>query len=260
MSDSFIALAIQGNIATLSINRPECKNALTQTMWQRLYTLLCEIEQNPDVRAVILTGRGGCFSAGADIKEFTAFASNTDALKDSNTLIMQTQLKLERLNRPTIAMVEGVCIGGGLGLALACDIRIAADNAGFAITPAKLGLLYSHRDTRRLLALVGPARTKELLFSGQMITAQQAANWGLINQQTSTASLAVVTNKLADKIAANSQSAIRGIKTIIAGLEGTETLTEDDYATLFEAAFSSEDCKEGLAAFMEKRPAKFGRS
>lgn len=257
MTDSTVTLSIINNVATLCIQRPERKNAMNQAMWLRLYELLCELELNPEVRVVVLTGSGGSFSAGADIKEFAGFASDSDALKASNAQIMQTQLKLEMLNRPTIAMVEGACVGGGCGLALACDMRVAAESAFFAITPAKLGLLYSHRDTRRLLALVGPSKTKELLFTGQRLTAQEALTCGFINKLTTIDKVQAVTDELAASMAANSQSAIRGIKTMLAGLEGVTALSEKDYSALFEEALSSEDCKEGLAAFLAKRPAKF---
>ncbi|GGF60527.1 enoyl-CoA hydratase/isomerase family protein [Alteromonas lipolytica] len=257
MTDSAVTLSIHDNIASICINRPERKNAMSQAMWLRLYELLCEVEQDPEVRVVVLTGSGGCFSAGADIKEFAGFASDSEALKASNAQIMQTQLKLEMLNRPTIAMVEGACVGGGCGLALACDMRVAAESAFFAITPAKLGLLYSHRDTRRLLALVGPSKTKELLFTGQRLSAQAALACGFINKLATTDDVQTVTDELAATIAANSQSAIRGIKTMLAGLEGVTDLSESEYLTLFDDAFSSADCEEGLAAFLDKRAAKF---
>ena len=257
MTNQTIALTLSDNIATIRISRPERKNALNQSMWQQLYEMLSDLEHNPNIRVVVLRGSGGCFSAGADIKEFAGFATDREALKANNNQIMQTQLKLERLNRPTIAMVEGACVGGGCGLALACDMRIAADSAFFAITPAKLGLLYSHWDTRRLLALVGPSKTKELLFTGQRLSAAQALACGFINRQTPSDSLESATYELASTMAANSQSAIRGIKTMIAGLEEVESLTTSDYETLFDDAFHSEDCQEGLAAFLEKRPAAF---
>lgn len=257
MTKSPITISLHDNIATISINRPERRNALDQDMWRQLNTLLCQAESDPQVRVVVLRGSNGCFSAGADIKEFAGFAKDSDALKVSNAQIMKTQLKLETLNRPTIAMVEGACVGGGCGLALACDIRLAGDDAYFAITPAKLGLLYSHTDTRRLLALIGPSKTKELLFTGKRLTAKEALDCGFINHHADCETLEEKTYELARSIAMNSQSAIRGIKSMVAGLEGVTELSVTDYHSLFDKAFSSEDCQEGLSAFLEKRPPKF---
>lgn len=257
MTESAILYSVKHGIATLSINRAARKNAITQQMWQQLTAYFEQISADSSIRAVVLTGTGDSFSAGADITEFAALAKSPQQLQLNNQAIQLAQQMLEELPRPTIAMISGACVGGGCGLALSCDFRIAADNAFFAITPAKLGLIYSYRDTRRLLALVGPAKTKELLYTAKRLSAAEAATVGLINQQVSAAELASTTYTLAEQLAAAAQSSLRNIKQVIASLEGYGNLTQPQCEQLFNDAFYSEDCAEGLAAFLQKKPAHF---
>ncbi len=257
MKDNSIELVRKGPIATLAINRPERRNALSQSMWETMAEYLDEVAADNSIRTLKVTGHGGCFSAGADISEFTEIASDPERLRVNNHIVQVAQQKLEELAKPTIAVIDGACIGGGCGLALACDIRIASDTSFFAITPAKLGLIYSLRDTRRLLALVGPAFTKEMLYTGTKLDSALALEKGIINRRVAASELADTAQQLAQQLASGSQYSIRGIKQIIAALEGYGTLDEDAAQQLFDEAFTAADCQEGVQAFLDKRPANF---
>lgn len=253
MSASNIELLRDGAIARLIINRPERRNALNQSMWETLDTTLNSIASDPSIRVVIVTGSGGCFSAGADISEFRELAADPERLRANNAVVQRAQEKLEELPRPTIAMIEGACVGGGCGIALACDFRIASTDAVFAITPARLGLIYSLRDTRRLLSLVGPAFTKEMLYTSRKLDSQEAVSRGLINRAVVAEQLPQTVDTLAQELATTSQYSVRGVKQVVAALEGYGTLDEAATQALFDNAFTADDCREGVAAFMEKR-------
>lgn len=253
-----ILLSIENNIATLTINRPEKRNALSTDMWQGIESTLEAVENNADVHVLIIAGSGGkAFCAGADIAEIASNIDNEAEQRLNNALIERTNIKLETLNRPTIAMIEGSCYGGGCGLSLACDFRIATDNSSFAITPAKLGVLYSLRDTQRLYNLVGPAITKEMLYTGGQLDAKKALSVGLISKLVSSAELLDTTMAFAAELASRSLYSQRGIKATLALLEGTAELNEQAVKKLFDEGFSGEDCREGTSAFLAKRSPNF---
>ena len=260
---STVELAIDGAIARLTINRADKHNALTQAMWQQVANY-CEIlKGNPSVRVLIVASTGQkAFSADADIGELTEIIKDKERLVANNAIVQKAQQILESLPFATIAAINGVCFGGGTGLALCCDFRIAVSHAKFAITPAKLGLLYSIEDTRRVVNLIGAARTKELLYTGQTIAADKALSWGMLTQVVAEDELEKSVDELAINLLNASGQSIAGVKQTIAFIE--QQSDKNDKAinvirALFDNAFSSDDFTEGANAFIEKRAAKFHR-
>jgi enoyl-CoA hydratase/carnithine racemase len=253
-----IELSLNGAVATLLINKPERRNALNQAMWAALHQAVLAIDANERIRAVVLTGEGGkAFCAGADISEFAEFAKESERQTENNKVVQNAQAALQALTKPTIAMIRGACVGGGCGLARACDFRFAEPEAKLGITPAKLGLLYSLADTRRLYNLVGPARSREMLYTGKIVGAAEAENIGLLNRVVATDDLAKETYAFAETLALGSATSIAGMKQVLAVLEGQGAGGETNLETLFAEAFEGRDFREGTAAFMEKRSPNF---
>lgn len=243
-------------IARIKIDRLPLKNAFNQAMWELLPTLLQQCVDDPDTRVIVLqSAASGAFSAGADIGEFSSRASSPQWMASNQAAIRRAQRDLARLAKPTLALIEGACVGGGCGLAMACDIRVASPAARFGIPAAKLGLSYSLHDTKLLVELVGPSQAKRLLFSGQLIAAAEAHRIGLVDVVCEDA--AEQAAALAGAIANASPAAITVIKSVIR--EILDGQVDDDARTRqrFAAAFTSEDFKEGVAAFLEKRPPRF---
>ena len=167
MSD--IELIFEAPLARIRLMSPARRNALSRAMWRALPAISAAVERRADALVVVVEGAGGHFSAGADISEFAEVYRDALATHDYVDAIQTGLAALAALDRPTIAALNGVAVGGGLAVALCCDLRFCAEDAHLAITPAKLGLLYGHIETRRLVELVGPARAKDLLFSGRRV-------------------------------------------------------------------------------------------
>lgn len=251
-----LRLELAPPIARIKIDRLPLKNAFSQAMWELLPTLLQQCVDDPEARVIILQSSApGAFSAGADISELSSRASSPEWMAANQAAIRHAQRDLARVARPTVALIEGACVGGGCGLAMACDIRVASPGAKFGIPAAKLGLSYSLHDTKLLVDLVGPSQARRLLFSGQLIPAAEAQRIGLVDIVCEDAAAQVTA--LATAIADASPAAIAVIKTVIR--EILDGQADDDARTRhrFEAAFTSEDFKEGVAAFLEKRPPRF---
>lgn len=244
-------------IARITLNRANKHNALTQDMWQQIADYCELVAKDKTIRVLILAADGDkSFCAGADIAELTEMIQDEARLKANNTIVQQAQLKLQNLSCATIAAISGNCIGGGMGLALACDFRVAVEQANFAITPSKLGLLYSVEDTKRIVNLVGVSKAKTLLFLGEKIDATKALDWGLINCMTSPENLTQEVNSLTQSILNVSGQSIVGIKQTLDFI-ATGNGKESHIRSLFDEAFAGEDFKEGAAAFLEKRKAQF---
>lgn len=251
-----LRLEVTPPIARIKIDRLPLKNAFNQAMWELLPRLLEQCLSAPETRVIILQSSApGAFSSGADISEFSSHAADPQWMAANQAAIRRAQRELARTAKPTVALVEGTCVGGGCGLAMACDIRLASPAAKFGIPAAKLGLSYSLHDTKLLVDLVGPSQAKRLLFGAQLIPAAEALRIGLVDVVAEDA--ATEATALADAIAAVSPSAVAVIKTVIR--EILDGQVDDDARTRrrFEAAFTAEDFKEGVAAFLQKRPARF---
>jgi len=244
--------------AVLEIDQPERRNALNEAMWQAIPPLLEQVEEDRAIRVLVVRGAGDrAFSAGADISEFGELARSPERIARNQAIIQGAQQRLEALMRPTVAAVRGACFGGGCGLALACDLRIVADDAVFALTPARLGLAYSLADTRRLHRLAGPGLCREMLYTGRRLDAAEALERGLVNQVVPAAELEQAVQELAGELAAASQYSIRGIKQVLAYIEGWGGCSESELARISRDAFAGDDCREGAAAFLEKREPRF---
>lgn len=256
MSD--IQIEREAPLAWVLLNRPQRRNAVTTAMWQRLPALVTELQADASVRVALLRGAGQeAFSAGADISEMEATMAHPERMRSMQDSVQVAQDVWARLTLPTIAVIHGACVGGGCGLALACDLRLAADDSVFAIPPAKLGLVYSLADTKRLVDLVGPSFAKEMLFTGRRVSAREAYDCGLVNHVLPAAELDAAARELALGIASNAQSSVRGAKRIIAELIDGSHAESTETRALYDDAFSSAEFIEGARAFLEKRLPRF---
>lgn len=242
-----------GRIATVTLNAPGTKNALTRAMWAAWPAIAARIAADDAIRAVIVTGAGGAFSAGADISEFDTVYATPASAADYNATVRAGQQALRDLPRPVIASIHGPCVGGGCGIALSCDLRFAAPDAIFAITPARLGIAYSPADAQSLIDKVGPARAKDILFSARKLDAAEALALHLI-ERICDDPLAVARD-YAEGLAALSPASLRATKTIINGL--SPAAQDEALQAAFEAVFVGPDFAEGRRAFMERRKPQF---
>jgi enoyl-CoA hydratase/carnithine racemase len=245
-------------VARIILNRPDKRHAITQAMWEALPQALEVAENDAATKVIVLTSSSrDAFCAGADIDEFAAYARDRSWRLRNQNAIATTQKMLARTVKPTIAQISGVCVGGGCGLAIACDFRVADTTARLGITPAKLGLVYSLHDTKLLLDLVGLDQAKLILFTAGLFPAQKCQHMGLVTDVVPPDDLYTAVTTLAATLAANSQHSIRHIKKIVRQiLEGAHTDT-DAQAALFFDAFDGADHQEGVAAFLEKRKPDF---
>ena len=253
-----IYLEKDGAIGWLVLNRPDKRNALTQAMWQAIPGLVAEAEGDSQIKLLIVRGASAAaFCAGADIAEFTAFAADPERLRQNQTDMGRAMRALAGMVKPSLALIQGSCIGGGCGLALACDLRYADSTAKFAITPSRLGLVYSLFDTRKLVDAVGPAAAKAMLFTGRVVDAQEARHIGLADAVYEPEALEGAVRDMAAAICAASQVTVRGAKKIIGKILAGATEDSDETRAMFLDAFQGPDHAEGVAAFLEKRKPDF---
>jgi len=249
----------EGSIGWLIFNQPERRNALSMEMWQAIPNVLKDFSEDNQVRIIVVTGEGGkAFSAGADISEFDSKRSSDSEMKIYNQAVDDAGHSLNDVDKPTLAQIEGFCVGGGMGLALCCDLRIAANNAQFGITPARLGLGYEFSKIRPLVELVGPAFAKEILFTGRRFDAEEALAMGLINRLVEKSKVADYVKAYADTIGGNAPLTVFASKTLV-----NQVLTDPDQRDMelcqrvVDTCNQSEDYQEGRRAFMEKRRPQF---
>lgn len=255
---STVQLTVEGRVARLHINRADKRNALSQDMWQEIANACVYLKDEVKPKVLVVSAAGDkAFSAGADISELTEIIQDQTRLKENNQVVQQAQLLLQQLPFATIAQINGVCVGGGLGIALCCDFRVAVDHARFAITPSKLGLVYSIEDTKRLVDIVGLAKAKELLYLGKGIDSATALNWGLVNEVTSAEQLTQTTENLVAQLLAVSGYSVTGVKHTLEYVTHSKEHHKSDIRAIFDNAFTSEDFQEGASAFLEKRSPEF---
>jgi enoyl-CoA hydratase/carnithine racemase len=246
---SGFGLSVESGVATLTLDRPETRNALTPDLIAGLLRAIEEIGADTDVRAVVLRGAGGTFCAGYDLNLLTS--PGTDEAGRERDEAERVCSAVCALRMPTIAAVAGMASGVGCDLAMSCDIRLAGEDARFAMPPARLGILYGAEGIRRLTALVGPAVAKEILFTGAPIDAERALAVGLVNRVVPAAALDDEAARLASEIAANARLSVEASKRIVEGAP------PDEIARAQEAVWRSADASEGPRAFRERRAPRF---
>jgi enoyl-CoA hydratase/carnithine racemase len=247
-----LRLERDGAIGRILIDRPDKRNAMTLSMWALLPELLNAAHADAQIRVIILqSATPGIFCAGADIGELMANHANADWMAENQRLLNQAQYELARAPKPVIAAIDGDAVGGGCGLTLACDIRVATSRSRLGITPAKLGLVYPLHDTKLLVDLVGPGQAKRMLFTSGLYPAAEAQRIGLVDM------LDADPDALALEIAEKSPHSTQAAKAMIRRILDGQTHDDADTLAIFSAAFQGADFAEGTAAFAEKRKPEF---
>jgi enoyl-CoA hydratase/carnithine racemase len=253
----FVQAKVDGVIGWLILNRPERKNALNGDMWGAIPPLLDALVKQPGVKVIVLRGvNAEAFAAGADISEFASSRFNAEAAQAYEQMNTHAMAAIRTCALPTIALIQGFCVGGGVSLALSCDLRFSDASGIFALPPARLGLAYPMAGIRDLLATVSPPIAKEMIYTARRLNAAEAAQAGLINAVADDVEAHV--RQIAASIADNAPLTIRASKAAIdhaAGRLGAPSLVE--VAELTTACFNSDDYREGQAAFLEKRKPRF---
>jgi len=256
-ADGKILAAVVDGVGTLTFNQPEKRNAMSVEMWDGLANVLDAWTTDPAVRVVILTGAGDkAFVSGADISQFARTRNNAVAQQEYNRRTGEGRARLLAFPKPVIARIQGFCLGGGLGIAMDADLRLATPDSRFGIPAAKLGIAYGYDMARQLVSLVGEANARMLLFTGERIDAAEALRIGLVNQVVDDVHAAVAA--LSRTIAGNAPLSVTGMKRILA--EVVADPADRDRAAADRAVatcFDSADYTEGRTAFMEKRRPAF---
>ncbi len=256
-ADGKMLAEVEQGVGLITFNQPEKRNAMSVAMWDGLTQILDTFEQDDSVRVVVLTGAGHkAFVSGADISQFDQQRADANAQIEYDRLTSAGRAKLATFPKPVIARIRGFCLGGGLGIAMQADIRIAAVDSEFGIPAAKLGIAYGFDMTRKLVDLVGPAHAKMMLYTGTRIDAREAERIGLVNQVTTDEELSDVVVGIARTIADNAPLSIRTAKQVVAEVLKAEPDPARVNAEV-AACFDSADYKEGRKAFMEKRSPHF---
>ena len=257
-TDKMLAHVNEG-VGSIIFNQPEKRNAVSYAMWQAIPEIIKDFNSSDDVRVVVMSGAGDrAFVSGADISEFEKLRNTPEQIEIYDAATSASNKALRSLDKPLIAMIRGFCVGGGLAISLAADLRIAADDGQFGVPAAKLGLGYGYAGIKELMNIVGPSYAKEIFFTGQRFNAAQAEMMGLVNRVVPVSELESTVDSYARTIADNAPLTVKAAKAAVN--EGTKNSGERDLdrvAALVEACFNSDDYKEGRRAFMEKRPPLF---
>ena len=245
----------EGGVGYLIFNNPERHNAVSLEMWDATARILADFAKDDAIRVAVLTGAGGkAFVSGADISKFADERGTQKAIDHYNAATERAFQSVHGFPKPTIAMIRGFCMGGGLALAVNCDIRIASNNSRFALPAAKLGLGYGYSGLKRFIEAVGPAFTKEIFFTARQFDAAEARDMGLVNRVLPDGEVEAYVKNYSSTIAANAPLTIAAIKFIVG--EALKDETKRDLAAceaLVKKCFTSSDYEEGRKAFMEKR-------
>ncbi|RJP24055.1 MAG: hypothetical protein C4520_05020 [Candidatus Abyssobacteria bacterium SURF_5] len=264
MNDNSMLLSRDGYVATITINRPDQRNAMASYMWKWLADTMTELNGDNDVRCVVIRGAGEkAFASGADISEFEVWTSEEKSRRYG--LLIETALQsIERHRNPVIAMIQGYALGAGCELAVACDLRILADVAKVGIPSAKLGVMLNYENYQRVVDLAGIATAREIFFIGRPLDAQRAREVGLANYVVPKQQLESFTYEIALKISENAPLSVRGSKKVLQTClshvmldraRDSEVLAELD--RISTTCFLSEDVQEGVTAFFGRRKAEF---
>lgn len=250
---------VKDGVGYITFNNPDKHNAVSIEMWDALEQILDGFRSSKDIRVIVLNGAGGkAFVSGADISKFDKERSSKEAVLSYNKRTQKVYENLETFPKPTIAMIDGYCIGGGLNLAVCCDIRICSEKSKFAMPAAKLSLGYPFSSIKRLFDVMGPGMAKHFMFTAEKISASEALACGLVQKLVSEDNIDSYVKDYALNIANNAPLTIKAMKQI--GVEISKNSDERDLLLcekLASACFDSEDYKEGRKAFMEKRKPNF---
>ena len=249
----------EGRTGIVTFNNPERHNAMSLDMWEATVHHLNEYAKDPEVRVLVLTGAGGkAFVSGADISKFEDERSSTEGIARYNAAVERGYATVHGFPKPTIAMIRGYCIGGGMGLATCCDIRIATEGSKFAVPAAKLGLGYAYPGLKRLVDVVGPSFAMEIFYTARQFTAAEALAMGLVNRVVPDGELESYVKSYADMIAGNAPLTIKAVKAVVSEMMKDESKRDLKRAqAAVDACFKSRDYEEGRKAFMEKRKPVF---
>jgi len=249
----------EGGVGYLTFNNPERHNAVSLEMWEAASGILADFAADKAIRVVVLTGAGGkAFVSGADISKFESERSSKEAVDRYNVAVDKANTAVYEFPKPTIAMIRGYCLGGGVGLALCCDLRICSDNSKFGVPAAKLGLGYGFTGIKKLVDVVGPSFAKEIFYTARQFTASEALTMGLVNRMLPEAELEKYVKGYADTISGNAPMTVDAVKFIVGEAVKPESKRNmQKCADLVAQCFASEDYIEGRKAFMEKRKPAF---
>jgi enoyl-CoA hydratase len=245
---------IDGPIGWMTFNKPARRNAVSLDMWEAIPVILDRFEQDPAVRVIVLKGAGDqAFVSGADISQFEKVRSSQESNAHYDKISGVAGQRLAGCSKPTIAMIRGFCIGGGLAIAIGCDIRIANEGARFGIPAARLGLGYGAAGVKKLMEVVGPSFTKEIFFTARHFSAAEAREMGLVNRVVTDAELENYTRQYCATIVDNAPMTMHALKRTVGELGRAEKADLAASEALVQACFASQDYIEGRRAFMEKR-------
>ena len=258
MSKDHLRFRVVEGIAEITINRPEKRNAMSLEMWRMMVKHVEAATHDRSVIAIVLRGVDQtAFAAGADIEEMLHIAASRDAAWELMNAVHYAEQSLSDCPKPSIAMISGICVGGGVELALGCDLRFAARTSKFAIPPAKLGLVYSLSSTKRLIQLVGIGRARDLLYSARTFNSSEALDIGFVERVFDDADLERETIGYLRTLAERSQYSIQAAKLVSATALAGGSDDDEPVRRVRGDALAGEDAKEGLKAFSEKRPPRF---
>jgi enoyl-CoA hydratase/carnithine racemase len=249
----------EGSVGYVIFNNPERHNAVSLDMWKMAGEMLDEFRNDDNIKVVVVTGAGGkAFVSGADISRFEKERSSEDAVKHYNEVVDKSYRAFHEFPKPVIAMIRGYCIGGGMGLATCCDLRIATEKSTFAVPAAKLGLGYGYTGLKRLVDVVGPSFAMEIFYTARQFTAAEAVTMGLVNRVVPDGELESYVKNYADTIAGNAPLTIKAVKVVVSEMMKDESKRDLKKAQdAVDACFRSRDYEEGRKAFMEKRKPVF---
>ena len=259
MSDGEVRMTRKGAVATIVFDRPAARNAMTWRMYDQLAEACARIRGDRKLRVAVLRGAGGkAFVSGADISKFESERATKEAVASYNLAVEKSYSGVHEFPKPTIAMIRGYCIGGGVGLAASCDLRICSENARFAVPAAKLGLGYDFPGLKRLVDVVGPSFAKEIFFTARQFDANEAKDMGFVNRVVPDAEHESYVKNYADTIAANAPLTVNSVKYIVGEVMKDESARDRTRCSkLVAQCFASRDYVEGRTAFMEKRKPVF---
>jgi enoyl-CoA hydratase/carnithine racemase len=245
-------------LAILTFNRPDARNAMTWAMYDALVEACDRVDRDESVRVLVLRGAGGkAFAAGTDISQFQQFKTPQDGV-DYEQHISEVLDRLERVSKPTLAQIEGVAVGAGCAIAVACDLRVATPESTFGIPIARtLGNCVTGAAFSRLVDLVGPGHAKDILFTGRLVGAADALAAGLVNRIVPADGIESAVRDLARQIAANAPLTVHATKELTRRLLAKRRLSSPEARDLIEMCYGSADFREGVAAFLAKRPPKW---